>query len=172
MTVRELVNVFNFTRFHRACCTKTFSKFVTYASVGRNLLKRLQSPGQMVKIQRVVYRKRVSRVRGIIQTEEKMEKEKKTTKKAVKEEKVVAVAEATETVAKTRTRKKAVKEEVFLQYRGMQVRVDTLLAEAKADWIARGNKEKDLASCRLYLKPEDRRAYYVINEVDEGNIPC
>ena len=24
----------------------------------------------------------------------------------------------------------------------------------------------------LYLKPEDRRAYYVINDIDEGNVPC
>ena len=83
--------------------------------------------------------------------EEIMEKEKKTTKaaetkkkataikeevkkevkKAVKETKKTAekaVAAVEKTAAKTRTRKKAVTEEVILQYRGMQVSVETLLA--------------------------------------------
>ena len=105
------------------------------------------------------------------------EEVKKEVKKAVKEtkkaaEKTVAAVEKTATAAKTRTKKKAVTEEVLLQYRGMQVSVEALLADAKADWIARGNKEKDYVSCKLYLKPEDRRAYYVINDTDEGNVPC
>ena len=105
------------------------------------------------------------------------EEVKKEVKKAVKgtkktAEKAVAAVEKTATAAKTRTRKKAATEEVILQYRGMQVSVETLLADAKADWLARGNKEKDYVSCRLYLKPEDRRAYYVINDTDEGNVPC
>ena len=103
------------------------------------------------------------------------EEVKKEVKKAVKGTKKTAekaVAAVEKTAAKTRTRKKAATEEVILQYRGMQVSVETLLADAKADWLARGNKEKDYVSCRLYLKPEDRRAYYVINDVDEGNVPC
>ena len=105
------------------------------------------------------------------------EEVKKEVKKAVKEtkktaEKAVAAVEKTATAAKTRTKKKAVTEEVILQYRGMQVNVEALLADAKADWIANGHKEKDYVSCKLYLKPEDRRAYYVINEIDEGNVPC
>lgn len=97
----------------------------------------------------------------------------KEVKKAVKETKKTA-EKAVAAVEKTavKTRKKAVTEEVILQYRGMQVSVETLLADAKADWIANGHKEKDYVSCRLYLKPEDRRAYYVINDTDEGNVPC
>lgn len=127
--------------------------------------------------------------------EEKMEKEKKATKaaetkkkaaaiteevkkevkKAVKETKKTAekaVAAVEKTAAKTRAKKKVVTEEVILEYRGMQVNVEALLADAKADWIANGHKEKDYVSCKLYLKPEDRRAYYVINDIDEGNVPC
>ena len=105
------------------------------------------------------------------------EEVKKEVKKAVKEtkkaaEKTVAAVEKTAAAAKTRTRKKTVNEEVILQYRGMQVNVEALLADAKADWIANGHKEKDYVSCKLYLKPEDRRAYYVINDTDEGNVPC
>ena len=103
------------------------------------------------------------------------EEVKKEVKKAVKETKKTAekaVAAVEKTAAKTRTKKKAATEEVILQYRGMQVSVETLLADAKADWIANGHKEKDYVSCRLYLKPEDRRAYYVINDTDEGNVPC
>ena len=103
------------------------------------------------------------------------EEVKKEVKKAVKETKKTAekaVAAVEKTAAKTRTRKKAATEEVILQYRGMQVSVETLLADAKADWIANGHKEKDYVSCKLYLKPEDRRAYYVINDTYEGNVPC
>ncbi len=102
------------------------------------------------------------------------EEVKKEVKKAVKETKKTAekaVVAVEKTAAKTRTRKK-VTEEVILQYRGMQVNVEALLADAKADWIAAGHKEKDYISCRLYLKPEDRRAYYVINDTYEGNVPC
>ena len=103
------------------------------------------------------------------------EEVKKEVKKAVKETKKTAekaVAAVEKTAAKTRARKKAATEEVILQYRGMQVNVETLLADAKADWVANGHKEKDYVSCKLYLKPEDSRAYYVINDVDEGNVPC
>ncbi len=103
------------------------------------------------------------------------EEVKKEVKKAVKETKKTAekaVAAVEKTAAKTRTKKKAALEEVILEYRGMQVNVETLLADAKADWIANGHKEKDYVSCKLYLKPEDRRAYYVINDIDEGNVPC
>ena len=103
------------------------------------------------------------------------EEVKKEVKKAVKETKKTAekaVAAVEKTAAKTRAKKKVVTEEVILEYRGMQVNVEALLADAKADWLARGNKEKDYVSCRLYLKPEDRRAYYVINDIDEGNVPC
>jgi len=102
------------------------------------------------------------------------EEVKKEVKKAVKETKKTAekaVAAVEKTATKTRTRKK-VTEEVILQYRGMQVNVEALLADAKEDWIAAGHKEKDYVSCRLYLKPEDRRAYYVINDEYEGNVPC
>ena len=87
-------------------------------------------------------------------------------------EKAVAAVEKTATAAKSRTKKKAGNEEGILEYRGMQVNVEALLADAKADWIANGHKEKDYVSCKLYLKPEDRRAYYVINDTDEGNVPC
>ena len=101
------------------------------------------------------------------------EEVKKEVKKAVKETKKTAekaVAAVEKTAAKTRTKKKAALEEVILEYRGMQVNVEALLADAKADWIANGHKEKDYVSCKLYLKPEDSAAYYVINDEHMGKV--
>lgn len=106
------------------------------------------------------------------------EEVKKEVKKAVKEtkktaEKAVAAVEKTATAAKTRAKKKAAPaEEFILEYAGKQVNVEILVAAAKADWIANGHEEKNYVSCKLYMKPEDRRAYYVINDTDEGNVPC
>ena len=42
---------------------------------------------------------------------------------------------------------------------------DYIVKAVKADWVAMGNKVKDMADAKIYVKPEDGKAYYVVNEV-------
>ena len=63
----------------------------------------------------------------------------------------------------------AVTSEVYVQYGVMEWKVADLTEKAKAAYAAEGNTDA-VASVKLYIKPEDRKAYYVINDVATGSI--
>lgn len=69
-------------------------------------------------------------------------------------------------------KKEAVKksEEVFIQYAGLELTVDEIKDRAKAAYEAEGHKASSIKSLRLYIKPEEMKAYYVINEKAAGSI--
>ena len=80
------------------------------------------------------------------------------TKKAVK---TTAASTATKTAAK----KTAVKETVYLQYMGKEINKEDLMKQVKEIWTKQlKNKAGDMKSVTLYLKPEENKAYYVIND--------
>ena len=56
---------------------------------------------------------------------------------------------------------------VFVQYGGREFRCDELLERAKADF--RAHNKGAVRACRLYIKPEENAAYYVISG-KEGKI--
>ena len=58
---------------------------------------------------------------------------------------------------------------VFLQYGGREVDVNDLIAQAKAVFKAE-YKHTAVLTCRVYLKPEDHAAYYVINDSFRGRL--
>ena len=62
----------------------------------------------------------------------------------------------------------AILPEVYLQWQGRETLCSELVERAKADFRAE-NKNAVILSCRVYLKPEDGAAYYVIND-KEGKI--
>lgn len=75
--------------------------------------------------------------------------------------------------AKVRAAEKAVADnlrpEIFIQYQGEQTDISTLLEAAKADF--RSTKKRiRITGFKLYVKPEEHTAYYVINEKYEGKI--
>lgn len=82
-------------------------------------------------------------------------------------------AEAKKTAAKVRAmvKKKAVhlKPELIVQYQDSEVNMDTLVEAAKADFHEK-KKRTPITDLRLYVKPEERTAYYVINEEYEGKV--
>ncbi|MCD8119162.1 MAG: DUF6465 family protein [Lachnospiraceae bacterium] len=92
-------------------------------------------------------------------------------KTAVAEE-ISAVADAVKEAApksapaKKATAKKAVST-VYVQYEGLEVNVDEVSAAAKNAW---GGKKGDIETFDLYIKPEDKTAYYVINGTDTGSV--
>lgn len=85
---------------------------------------------------------------------------KETAKKAVK------TAEKA-TKAKKETVKKAVeaeiKDEVFVQFAGVEVNVEAVVAAAKADYKAKGHRTPKTVS--VYIKPEEGVAYYTVKGV-------
>ena len=110
----------------------------------------------------------------VAKTVEKAVKAAETTKAVA--EKAEEVKEAVKETAKapakrTTTRKTAVKETVYLQYLGKEINKDDLVKQVKDIWTKElKNKAGDLKSVTLYLKPEEKMAYYVINDDVTGSI--
>ncbi len=61
------------------------------------------------------------------------------------------------------------KTSVYVEFYGEQVSQDELVAEVKKIWEASGKKAADLKSIALYVKPEEDKAYYVINGDETGD---
>ena len=89
-------------------------------------------------------------------------------KAEVKEE--VKVAPAKKAVAKPAEKKvEEKKAELYVQFSGFEFSYDELLEKVKADYIAQTGK-KAISSTKLYLKPEELKVYYVINDKFMGDI--
>ena len=58
----------------------------------------------------------------------------------------------------------------YVESYGRQVEEKTLIAKIKEIWVAEGNKIKDIKELKLYLKPDEFAAYYVINDDISGKI--
>ena len=58
---------------------------------------------------------------------------------------------------------------VYIQYQGAEKSVEELLAAAK-DAFAAEQPGVKAADIKLYIKPEERTAYYVINETFAGSV--
>lgn len=84
-------------------------------------------------------------------------------------------AAAKKPAAKKTTAKTEAKQEmaaaVILQFGGKEIDTTALTARVKEIWTKElGNKEKDLKDVKLYVKPEEFAAYYVINGNVTGSI--
>ena len=100
---------------------------------------------------------------------------------AAKTEDTTAKKTATKTAAKT-TEKKATakkttttktatakKNELFIQFSGFEFSHEELLEKVKADYTAQTGK-KTITSTKLYVKPEDMKVYYVVNDKFMGDV--
>ena len=78
---------------------------------------------------------------------------------------------ARKTPAKRTTTKNAavVTEEVYLQYAGKEFSSADLTAKVKEIWKEMGKKAADLKDIKVYVKPEENAAYYVINNEETGS---
>ena len=83
------------------------------------------------------------------------------TPKAVKEE--VKKTGGKKTAAK-KTVKKEVTQTVYVQYAGKNVAVEDMLPKIKKVWQKAGNKIRDIKDVKLYVKPEDNKVYFVVND--------
>ena len=66
--------------------------------------------------------------------------------------------------------KKAVEKKVVtaVEFDGKQVDVDAVAEACKADFKA--NRKGNVRTLKVYIKPEDNAAYYVVNDKVEGKI--
>ena len=75
--------------------------------------------------------------------------------------------------------KKAAKEktvmvpEIYVQYTDngeQEASMADIVAQIKALYVAEGHRESSIKSLKIYMKPQEWKAYYVINNKIEGNI--
>lgn len=59
--------------------------------------------------------------------------------------------------------------EIYVQFQESEFSIDSLTEAAKADFY-KTKKRTLVTAMKLYVKPEDHMAYYVINEVHEGKV--
>lgn len=88
---------------------------------------------------------------------EQASKEKAPAKKAVKKAGAAKV-------------KAAPKAEVHVQYLGKDIITSDLAIQAKQAFVDAGNKASEAKDIKIYVKPEEAAAYYVINESFSGKI--
>ena len=119
-----------------------------------------------------------------VETKEVKAEETKTVKaeeaKAAKTTAKAAEAKTTETAKKAPAKKTTarktpakraavVTEEVYLQYAGKEFSSADLTAKVKEIWKEMGKKAADLKDIKVYVKPEENAAYYVINNEETGS---
>ena len=88
----------------------------------------------------------------------------------VAEETKNATVAAKKTVKKATTRKPAKKkvemtQSAVLQFGGEDFKIDEIIANAQAAFKAE-NKRKTITDIKVYIKPEERAAYYVVTSGD------
>ena len=95
------------------------------------------------------------------------EKEKKRPdRKPMTAEEKAAAAEAR---AAVKAKADNLRPDLVIQYQGDEIALNTLVEAAKADFRA-SKKRTPVTELKLYVKPEERMAYYVINEKNKGKI--
>ena len=102
--------------------------------------------------------------------EEKVAVETAPVAEPVVKEKKVAKKPATKKASTAKTEKAPKKDEVFVQFAGEEFVVEEVMEKAKAAYAAEGHRTSAIKSVRLYIKPEERKAYYVINDKAAGSI--
>lgn len=61
-------------------------------------------------------------------------------------------------------------EKTFVQYAGSEWDVDELKEKVRAAYVAEGHYAASIHDLRLYVKPEDGKAYFTINQKFSGSV--
>lgn len=79
------------------------------------------------------------------------------------------VAAPKKTAAKKTVSPKAAAEEILLQFAGKEISMAEISKRVKAFWVNDMKKdEKTIADLKIYVKPEENAAYFVINNDTEN----
>ena len=109
--------------------------------------------------------------------EETVKKAEETAKKAERTVKAAAKTTAKKKATKKAAAKKTAKAEkkelvpeVFVQFDGNEDVVANVIERAKEAFTADGHRASSIKSLKVYLKPEEYAAYYVINDTYAGKV--
>ena len=61
-----------------------------------------------------------------------------------------------------------IKKQTVLQFNDQEFNLDVVEANVKQDWKEKGNAVADIKTLAIYVKPEDAKAYYVVNDEFEA----
>ena len=112
-------------------------------------------------------------VKAAVKAEEEKVVQKAAEVKETVKETVKSAAKKTaqkKTTRKTTTKKEASSTEVFVEFYGQQSSVESVEERVKAAFVAEGHKAGTIKSLKIYLKPEEQAAYYVINDKFAGRV--
>lgn len=101
-----------------------------------------------------------------VSTAAEPEVKKKGGRKPMTAEEKVSAAKAR---AESKAKADSLKPTVIVQFQGSEVDLDTLVEAAKADF-RQEKKRTPITDLKLYVKPEERMAYYVVNEKFNGSV--
>ena len=59
---------------------------------------------------------------------------------------------------------------IYVQYGPGESSVQTVVEKIKAEYVEQGHRASSIKSLKVYLKPEDSAAYYVINDKVAGRV--
>ena len=122
-------------------------------------------------------------VKATVKTEQKVQPkeskpaakaaEKPVAKTTAKETKATAKTTKKTTAKKTTTRKAAKKPvekitEVYFEYNGEQILSEELVGRIQEAYKNEGHRISSIKTLRVYINPDERKAYYVINDKAEG----
>ncbi len=68
------------------------------------------------------------------------------------------------------TAKDAAEKEILMQYGGGEWSVADLEERAIAAYVAEGHRRGRISKLTVYLKPEERKIYYVVNDKTTGSV--
>ena len=91
---------------------------------------------------------------------------KKTGRKPMTAEEKAAAAKAR---AESKAKSDSMQPTLILQFQGGEVDLSTLVEAAKADFH-QAKRRTPITGLKLYVKPEERTAYYVINGKHNGSV--
>ena len=62
------------------------------------------------------------------------------------------------------------KQQMFLQFNELEVELSDVEENVKRDWKDSGRKLNEIESLDIYVKPQEGKAYYVVNKEVEGKV--
>ena len=65
---------------------------------------------------------------------------------------------------------KVKRERVYVQYAGKEWEAEALIAQVRAAYVADGHRPSSIRTLEVYIKPEDGKVYYVVNQKASGSI--
>lgn len=71
---------------------------------------------------------------------------------------------------KAAAKKEAGTPEIYVQFGASESSVQAAVDKIRAEYVAQGHRASSIKSLKIYLKPEDNAAYYVINDKVAGRV--